>query len=176
MALYLKEPWSAVRKVRLFDQDFRRIFNRTITPARLYLLALIDDVASATRSDLREDLRSSFASVRFTLVHLIAQVLRESQMGTDLLDTPERWLPDQEADVVAAMTTIALDVIESINFHVQEEQDEQGPDFDPKVVFKSKVGVQRLETDVLRLSRRQARRDADYLFQVPPVRGASDDE
>jgi AIPR protein len=166
MAAYLKEPWSAVRKVRLFDQDFRRIFSRAITPHRLYLLQLMDSVISKGRASLRADLSSSFASIRFTLVYLLAQVLRESPSGEGLLDHPEAWLPVLENETVVALGLLVEDVIESVNFHIQEEEEERGPEYDPKVVFKSRAGVVRLENDVLRQSRRQAKRSPGYFFGV----------
>jgi len=118
----LKEPWAAVRKVRLFDfdQDFRRVFNRTITSHKLHLLALLDSIINDVRPQLRP-----------------------------------------------AVRIIADDVVESVNFHIHEEERDRD-DFDPKVVFKSRAGVERLENDVLRQSRRQAQRDSEYLFQVAP--------
>lgn len=167
LAAYLREPWSAVRKVRLFDQDFRRIFNRTVTADRLYLLSLINDAVVGRRSDLRADLRASFASVRFTLIYLVSEVLRLSAAGDDLLDSPERWLRGEEDKVVAALDHIAREVIDSVNYHVKDEltRDEE---YDPKVAFKSKSGVSRLESDVVRDARRQAERPTSYLFSVTP--------
>jgi len=176
MAVYLKEPWAAVRKVRLFDQDFRRIFNRSITPWKLYLLATIDSVISSTRAGLRDDLKSSFASVRFTVNHLVAQVLRESEEGAELLESPSAWLVGQRPEVIEALTIIATDVVDSVNFHVQEEERDRGSEFDPKVVFKSRAGVERLENDVIRQSRRQAKRDEDYLFRIRALAQPVDDD
>jgi len=168
MAAYLKEPWSAVRKVRLFDQDFRRIFNRQVTPYRLYLLHLIDQAVSSHREALRPDLRASFASIRFTLVHLVCVVLRINDAGTKLLEDPEAWLPEEEAAIVAALNSIAGEVIESANYHVQIER-QNDEDYDPKVVFKSQRGVSRLEVDVERDGRRQSVRSDSYLFTVTPA-------
>ncbi|GIF76198.1 AIPR family protein [Asanoa siamensis] len=176
MAAYLREPWAAVRKVRLFDQDYRRIFNRSITPSKLYLVDLIDSVSSTERARLRDDLRSSFASIRFTLVHLITQVLRETELGTDFIETPENWLPDLEGEVRAALTSIAEEVVDSVNFYVGEQEQERGSEFDPKVVFKSQSGVTGLEYDVLRQSRRQAKRDATILFNIPSQTTARDSD
>jgi hypothetical protein len=65
MAVYVGEPWAAVRKVRLFDEEYRRIFNRTINAHKLYLLYVMAKAVKAARSRLRPDLASSFASVRF---------------------------------------------------------------------------------------------------------------
>lgn len=168
MAAYLKEPWAAVRKVRLFDQDYRRIFNRSITPERLYLLHLIDKAVGAHRESLRADLRASYASIRFSLVHLVCVVLEISDAGKRLLQEPEAWLPEEERAVTAALDTIAAEVVDSANYHVHAEL-QTNADYDPKVVFKSRGGVSRLEADVLRDARRQADRSGSYLFTVTPA-------
>jgi hypothetical protein len=167
-AAFLGEPWAAVRKVRLFDQDYRRIFNRTITADRLYLLHLIDRAVGTQRENLRADLRASYASIRFTLVHLVRLVLGTSDAGERLLVEPEAWLPEEEASLVTALELIATEVVDSTNYHVQAELQTNG-DYDPKVVFKSRGGVSRLETDVLRDARRQAGRPASYLFTLTPA-------
>lgn len=168
MAVYLKEPWAAVRKVRLFDQDYRRIFNRSITPQKLWLLYLTNRVIEVARPKLRDDLRSSFASVRFTLAYLISEVLRQSEPGRQLLDAPERWLRSEEAEVVESLTTIAQEVVDTVNYHIKSELAEN-EDYDPKVAFKSKIGVTRLESDVIRDAKRQAERPSSYLFTVAPT-------
>lgn len=168
MAAYLKEPWAAVRKVRLFDQDYRRIFNREITPDRLYLLHLIDSAVGAHRDNLRADLRSSYASIRFSLVHLACVVLEITDAGQRLLQHPEDWLPEEEEAVKSALDTIATEVVDSANYHVEAEL-RANEDYDPKVVFKSRAGVGRLETDVLRDARRQATRPGSYVFTVTPA-------
>ncbi|MFM2475368.1 hypothetical protein, partial [Burkholderia cenocepacia] len=168
MAAYLKEPWSAVRKVRLFDQDYRRIFSRAITPDRLYLLHLIDSAVGAQRESLRADLRSSYASIRFSLVRLVCVVLGITEAGQRLLEQPEDWLPEEEAAVAAALEVIAAEVVDSANYHVEAELKEND-EYDPKVVFKSRSGVARLETDVLRDARRQVNRAGSYVFTVTPA-------
>src|SRR5690606_11655493 len=141
--------------VRLFDQDYRRIFNREITPDRLYLLHLIDKAVGAHRQNLRPDLRSSYASIRFSLVHLVCVVLDITEAGKRLLREPEAWLPEEEESVMASLEVIAAEVVDSANYHVAAELD-ANEDYDPKVVFKSRAGVGRLATDVLRDARRQA--------------------
>lgn len=172
MAAYLSEPWAAVRKVRLFDQDYRRIFNRDVTPQRLWLLHLINKVVVNSRPKLRDDLRASFASVRFTLVHLVAEVLRLSEAGRQVLESPERWLRAEEAKVIEALQLIADEVVDSVNYHIKDEiADDE--DYDPKVAFKSKGGVTRLESDVIRDAKRQADRPGSYLFTVTPAAVAS---
>lgn len=167
-AVYLKEPWSAVRKVRLFDQDYRRIFNRSISPHKLRLLQLVDYAIQNARAGLREDLKASFASIRFALAHLVAEVCQLSEEGRALFAEPERWLPGQEAAVLNQLQDIAVEVVDSVNFYVESELDTNA-DLDPKVLFKSKSGVQQLENDVLRHAKREAKRSS-YLFDVAPAR------
>lgn len=168
MACYLKDPASAVRKIRLFDEDFRRIFNRSIDSHKLYLIDMISKAVDGVKDQLLAELRTSFASVRFTLCYLICMVLDLSEAGRQIQESPERWLPEQHDAVAASLAAIAADVVESVNFHVAEEEQER-EDFDPKVEFKSRAGVSRVQLEVLRQSRRQAKRDATYLFQVTPA-------
>lgn len=167
MAIYVKEPWAAVRKVRLFDTDYWRIFNRSIDGHKLFLINLMIQVVDETRDQLRPEIASSFASVRFTIAYLLAQVLRETKEGSDLLDTPQRWLPAQEAEVVEQLRSLAKDVVDSVNFFIEEEEKEKGEAFDPKTVFKSRSGVATVGDMVLRLARRFAQRDESYLFNLP---------
>jgi hypothetical protein len=172
MAVYAEQPWNAVRKVRLFDEDYRKIFNRALDAHRLYLLHVISKVLGEARASLRSDLAASFASVRLTLAHLLAQVLRESERGRDLLEHPGRWLPDLADTVQAELAGLLEDVVISVNFHIEEEKSDKGDEFDPKVVFKSQTGVRGVEGDVLRAARRDARKDEDYLFDLDPIRSA----
>lgn len=164
-ATYLAEPFGAVRKVKLFDEDFRRIFSRNMDADKLYFLHLLDTVIRDQRSELREDLRASFASIRFTLAYLICEVVKQSEEGKALVLNPGALLPVKRDQVKAKLSEIASDVISEVNFHVSEEL-EENTSYDPKVAFKSRAGVARLEKDVLKATKRQSKKNADYLFDV----------
>lgn len=164
-ATYLAEPFGAVRKVKLFDEDFRRIFSRNIDADKLFFLHLLDTVIRDQRSELREDLRASFASIRFTLAYLICEVVKQSEEGKALVLNPGALLPAKRDQVKAKLSEIASDVISEVNFHVSEELEENSS-YDPKVAFKSRAGVARLEKDVLKATKRQSKKNADYLFDV----------
>ncbi len=170
MAVYLAEPWNAVRKVRLFDEDYRRIFNRAVDGHKLFFVHQLARVVDDTKDRLRPEIAASFASIRLTLAYLVASLLRESDRGRELIESPERWLPELESAVREAMARLAQEVVDSVNFYVEEEEREKGDAFDPKVVFKSQRGVNGVENEVMRFSRRQARRDESYLFDVEPAR------
>lgn len=172
-SVYLKEPWKGVRKLVLFDDEYRRIFSRNIDANKLYFLNLLSEVVESTRPRLRKDLQASFASVRLALAHLVAEVLRESEFGRGLLETPERWLPDLDAAVREALTALASDVADSVNVHIETEEarhQESGELYDPKVAFKSQSDVRAVAGTVVQSARVLARRDPPYFFEVEPAR------
>ena len=173
MAVYLREPWNAVRKVRLFDEEYHRVFGRNLDGHRLYLLFHLNNEVAAKKSRLRGDLEASFASVRFTVLHLLGLLIGTFPEGAQFLATPQRWFPEKKQEVLAVVGEFVDEVIDSVNFYVEskeEEASDNGTTFDPKVAFKSKSGVQPLERDVLQMSRRTSRRDPSYGFHVAPVR------
>lgn len=171
MAVYLKEPWNAVRKVRLFDTDYRRIFSHSVTAHRLFLVNLLVAVTNDSKDDLDSELRTSFSSIRFTLAFLIAQILRRSERGRLLLDRPQLWLPDKLDEVKTALTKHARDIVRSVNYFVSKQSEEsagRGEDFDPKVAFKSERAVRDLEHQVISLAERLAMDVPSYWFDVEP--------
>jgi AIPR protein len=172
MAVYLEESWNAVRKVVLFGDAYQRIFSRKITAAKLFVLSLLDDAIEGVRDELRDELKSSFASVRFTLVGLLADVLRLNKAGKELLEEPEKWLPDRAPAVSEKLGELAVEVADSFNFFVEEEQrqaNEGVVHFDPKTAFKSRKGVRRAQLEVKKEAKRQQRRDKRFLFNVSPL-------
>ena len=174
MAVYLGEPWNAVRKVKLFDQEYHRVFGRNLTGHHLYLLYHLNNIAWEVRSLLRADLQASYASVRFTFLHLLATLLRTFDDGAAFLAEPQRWFPEKLDEVMELIKGLSDEVVDSLNFYIENRHDEAidaGTLFDPKVVFKSKSGVQPLERDILTMARRAARRGADtYAFSCSPMR------
>lgn len=172
-AVYLQEPWAAVRKVRLFDEDFRRVFSRSIDAHKLYLLAQLEGVVNEKREALRPELQSAFASVRYALLYLVAEVARLTELGQLLFERPQAWLPARDQEVIVALETLADEVVESVNYHIESKtepaEDDYNPDFDPKVAFKSRSGVGELAHDVTRFARRHAKHDEGLLFSVEPA-------
>jgi hypothetical protein len=174
VAVWLGEPWNAVRKVRLFDQDYHRIFRRA-SADRLYLAFLIDQQVVGRRDKLRPELQTAFASVRFTLAHLVGRLLEQSDAGRLLLEDPGQWLPAKAAEVAERLDYYAEFAIDETNYYVKAQEDARAEDdslplFDPKTTFKSTAGVRALERQVVQAVKALARRpDSDVLFNVPPV-------
>jgi hypothetical protein len=173
MAVWVGEPWNAVRKVKLFDQEYHRVF-RKANADRLFLASLINDAIQARKNQLRVELQTSFASVRFALAHLVAVFLRQSTLGERLLESPGDWLPDQLDGIRKEFDRHAEFVIDETNYFIQERveaaQEVDAPPFDPKTIFKSANGVRQLERQVVQAVKALARRpNSDVLFDTDPT-------
>ena len=175
MAIWLNEPWAAVRKLKLFDEEYRRIFGRTIDAHKLFLARQIDQLIDDRRAALRPNLSASFASVRFTIAYLTAAVARENDHGTQLFDNPGRWLPDKDTEVVDQLAGLMDHVVTELNNFADDrdearQQDPGAPIFDTKIAFKSQTSIRQMEHQIMALTRALARRIDDFLFTVPPAR------
>lgn len=174
-AIWLREPWNAVRKLKLFDDDYRRIFSRHIDAHKLYFAFRFNELIEQRRSDLRPELSASFAAVRFSIAYLAAEVARQNGLGAEFLDTPERWLPEREAEVLLAFAGFVEHVVTELNYFAQAREEERiedpkKPAFDPKVAFKSQKSIREMEHQVVTSTKAVARRFDDFLFSVAPER------
>ena len=174
MAIWLREPWAAIRKLKLFDDDYRRIFGRTIDAPKLYLTHRLKKMTEDRRSQLLPSLGTSFASVRFTVVYLTAAVTRESELGSAFFENPGRWLPDKEDEVFDQLAELMDHVITELNNYAKvreedRERDSTAPLFDAKIAFKSQASIRQMEQQTLSVTRALARRIPDFLFSVEPA-------
>jgi len=173
MAVWLGEPWNAVRKVKLFDHEYHRVF-RKANADRLFLASLIDAAVQGRKKQLRPELQTSFASVRFALAHFIAVFLRQGPVGERLLESPGDWLPHQVDDIRAELDRHAEFVVDETNYFVQERidaaQQADASSFDPKTIFKSASGVRQLERQVVQAVKALGRRpNSHILFDIEPT-------
>lgn len=169
MATYLEEPWNAVRKLKLFDQEYHRIFNRHLNADKVFLLHLIDEAMRGQRSGLAPELVASFSSVRFTIASLVFELVRLTADGEAFLEDPSTGLHVDRGRVVAQLEEATAEAIQSINDFViarEEEAAEAGSTFDPKTIFKSRTGVALLRRDAVGYAKRMMRRDESYGFHL----------
>jgi hypothetical protein len=165
MAVYLGEPWAAVRKIKLFDDEYFRVFSKRVNADRLYLLDMIDQAVADARAKLRPDLTAAFASVRFTLAYLVGEVLRLNELGTELLEYPERWLPAKRSDVAAVLASLAEHAATTLSDFVTAR--EEDPLFDFKTTFKSRTGVLEVQAEARHVAELLERRVGGFLFAIP---------
>jgi hypothetical protein len=172
MAIWLREPWAAVRKLKLFDEDYRRIFSRNIDAPKLYLVQHLQKMSEKRRGDLRPSLSASFASVRYTIVYLTAEVARASELGAAFFDNPGRWLPEKEDEVMTQLNELMDHVVTELNNYVQTQEElrqQSSVLFDAKIAFKSQASIRQVEQQTLSVTKALARRIEDFLFSVEPT-------
>ena len=176
LGVWLGEPWAAVRKLKLFDQDYHRIFRRA-TADRLMLAYMLNQAIEAARQKLIAELQTSFASVRYTIAYLAAQVIEQSDLGRQLFDDPTGWVRDDDkrGELAKDLKYYVEFVVEEANFYVSDRQEARQSDpsanpFDPKTIFKASTGVRPLERQVIQALKAIARRpDSDVLFDLEPA-------
>lgn len=182
MSVYLKDPVNAVRKNLLFTDDvYYRIFSKNIDAHKVYLLHLLNKLIVQHKNDLPLSLQSSFASVRFTITYLVAEMVRSGGRGATLLDSPDLWLPEKEGEIVAFLNQIVSQAVDVVNLYVTQKtsneeryKDTFDSNFDPKTIFKSGAGLMEVDKEakqsVKYYSMMSEKRGDDYFFNVEPVR------
>lgn len=165
-AVYREEPWSAIRKIKLFDDDYYEVFTKHVSADRLFLLDLIDQAVGGKKDDLRDDLGAAFASVRFTLVFLVARILARSATGERLLTDPTPWLPSRETELKARLDEYANEAVRVVNDFVKAREIDVAFDF--KVTFKSRAGVLQVETEALHIADVLQSRLGGFDFDIDP--------
>jgi hypothetical protein len=101
-------------------------------------------------------------------------VRRQSDLGSQPLEDPEGWLPDQREVVVERLSYYAEFAVEETNYYVgdriEARQNDPEDTFDPKTAFKSSTGVRPLERQVIQAVKALARRQgSDVLFDAQPT-------
>lgn len=169
MATYVGEPWNAVRKVRLFDHEYHRIFSHGLDAHRILLLHELDLALNAVRQDLNPELVAAFSSVRFTLAYLVHRLIGLTDEGERFLDSPQALLAGDRAALREALADLASEAVASVNHFVdakEQEARDDGRTFDPKVAFKSRTSVTEIERDAVSFANRAMRRDSEYGFKL----------
>jgi len=169
MATYVGEPWNAVRKVRLFDHEYHRIFSHGLDAHRILFLHELDLALNSVRENLNPELVTAFSSVRFTLAYLVQRLIGLTDEGERFLDSPEALLGGNRAALRQALADLAGEAVDSVNHFVdakEQEARDDGKTFDPKVAFKSRTSVTEIERDAVSFANRAMRRDTDYGFKL----------
>jgi len=177
MAMWLEDPAAAVRRVRLFDKDYHRIFSRAVDAHRLRIAFVVDQLVSSSRAQLPAELISSFSSVRLTLAYLTSAILNVWPLGAQLMESPGRWLPESEDAVRTELGKYARQASRAVASYVEQQRanaESRGDTFDPKTVFKSKAGVLELTAQVTQaadaIASQMEAEGQHYEFRTPPIR------
>jgi hypothetical protein len=174
IALYNEEPFLAHRKFALFDQEYKNVFHPRISAANVYLGWLIWDEVQNRLDEIEKQLIAGYALTSFVLVFLVGRIMRETEIGRAILDSPGDYVPEHEDAVRQAVGGLVGDILVDFNGYIREQEDDTGY-FDYKTQFKSRAGIREITEDVLRGHQRAVRRDAEIAFHLEDA-GADDAE
>ncbi len=165
IALYNGEPFLAHRKFALFDKEYRNVFHPRITAANVYLGWLIWDEIQGRLGEIDKQLIAGYALTSFVLVFLVGHIMRETEIGRAILDSPEEYIPDNEDSIRSAVGRLISDILVDFNGYIREQESDTGY-FDYKTQFKSRTGIREITEDVLRGHQRAVRRDPNIAFHL----------
>ena len=168
IALYNEEPFLAHRKSALFDQQYKNVFHSRISAAHIFLGWLIWDEVQRHLSDVDNDLIARYALTSFVLVYLVGRLMKETEIGEAVIESPASYLPNAESSVRVAVGRLIGDILVDFNGYIREQEDESGY-FDYKTRFKSQTAVRDLTEDVLRGHQRASRRNPDVAFHLDQI-------
>lgn len=103
IALYNEEPYLAHRRFALFDQNYKRVFHPRIGASHVYLGYLIWEEIQQRLSQIDKELVARYSLTTFVLAYLTGHLMRSTEDGKAILDTPANYIPQQEGRVREAV-------------------------------------------------------------------------
>lgn len=171
LALYVREPWSAHQKYRIFGDLENRIFSFDISAEHIRLAQLIGKSANTATVGLKYERLAKYGLTQFILVFLIGQVLEMNSAGTTLLKSPGSRLSTSEkknaneVKVLTAINEIARYVVTELNYFVKSKGGDEGYDY--KSSFKSQTDVHALRDEILKAYEKDINIKRARAFSLP---------
>jgi hypothetical protein len=144
LALYVKEPWSAHQKYRIFGDLEGRIFDYELKPAHIRFAQLMSEIVSDEAKSLSYDRIAKYGLSHYILVYLVGEVLRLGTDGKTLLKDPLPYLSTNTNDnskqkpLLDSMRALTKFVITELNYFIKENGEDS---YDYKTSFKSQTDV-----------------------------------
>lgn len=145
-AIYMEEPWLAVKRTSLFLQEnYFRIFPADLQARRVILAARIRQAVQEKRVEFPEDYHRAWGLTALTACYLVGQTMRASPGLRRMLFEPD-VRPQAEADLRATLEGVVENVIRVLRAHDESQRENMG--FNNYYVdFKSKQVLLRLASD-----------------------------
>jgi hypothetical protein len=153
MALYLREPWAAHQKYRVFGDLETKIFSYYTSASQIRLAQLVNERVQHKLKTLTNRKIARYGLTSFLLIYLVGEIIRQDAAGTAFLDEPLSYL-DTNASVNPHQSVILAEIDKLVDWIVIElnytiEQN-GGESYDYKSEFKSPKSVQQIRNDMLK--------------------------
>jgi hypothetical protein len=170
LALYVKEPWSAHQKYRIFGDLETKIFNYDIHAAHIRLAQLIAETAYEKIDGLTNKRMARYGLTLFVILYLVGEMLCLSEDGKKLLGNPLSILTTNkkpnmhQKPVLQGIAALIAFIITELNYYAKEHGDDA---YDYKSEFKSPKALETLRNEVLKSYEKDIARSKASLFVLP---------
>ena len=116
-------------------------------------------------SQIDKDLIAGYPLTSFVLVHLVGHLMRTTDIGKEVLESPADYVASREDQIREAAGRLVDGILVDFNGYIREQESDHGY-FDYKTRFKGQAAIRELTEDVLRGHQRAVRRDPEYEFHL----------
>ncbi len=150
LSIYVKEPWSAHQKYRIFGDLESKIFSYDVDAARIRLAQIIDETAKPYVSSLKHQQVARYGLTRFIFCYLVAELMRESSTGRKVLHDPIEYLRSGKANaketrLIREIKTLCDFVSVELNYFFSASENQ---DYDYKSNFKGAQHIQAIRNEI----------------------------
>lgn len=170
LALYVKEPWSAHQKYRVFGDLENRIFGYQVTPAHIRVAQLLYEQIPPRLTALENQRLARYGLTSFLLLFFLGELLCSSEAGRKLLEYPLPFLSSGgklnhlESKVLSQSVPLIDWLVTELNYFVKGRG---GEAYDYKREFKSPKAVQSVRDELLKAFEKDKYRGRASPFTTP---------
>lgn len=169
LSVYVREPWSAHQKYKIFGELESSIFSYKVDAARIRFVQLLDETAAPYVKKLKHAQIARYSLTRFLFIFFVSELLRQSIAGRKLLDKPLSYLRTtkanaKEAKVVKELRSLCAFVVVELDYIFGTSEENK---YDYKSNFKSKQQVSMLKDRIAKEYEKDLDRDKQKPFKLP---------
>jgi hypothetical protein len=170
LALFVKEPWAAHQKYRIFGDLESRIFSYHVTAAHIRLAQLLYEQIPARIVGLEYKRLAAYGLTAFLALYLLGELIGASADGRALLDQPLAYIatmakPNPLEARMLAQTAPLIDWLKTeLNYFVKANG---GEAYDYKREFKSPKAVAAIRDELLKAFEKDKYRGRVSPFSAP---------
>jgi AIPR protein len=170
LALYVKEPWSAHQKYRIFGDLEGRIFNYHVTAANIRVAQLFYEQIPSRLTALENQRLARYGLTSFLTLYFLGELIRLSEDGRNLLDDPLPFLArggthnPMESKMLSQSASLIDWLVTELNYFVKGQG---GEAYDYKREFKSPKAVEVIRDELLKAFEKDRYRGRATPFSAP---------
>lgn len=146
-SVYLEEPHNTHLKQYLFGANYSKIFSRKITAEKIFLAKMIFDTVSKNSTLLQNEKIREYGLALFFFTHVIADILREDELGKNIIENPKSYVTTHKEKLDNALTNLWRIMSPEINWEINEFTQENDSFFDYKNLFKNSQFVKSMTAE-----------------------------